>query len=266
VFTNQARSTKKPRLQENVLSPERKALSMNNPTMTAAARLAARLLAHRQTSQEEIGDLIRTVHDAVSRLNEAPATQVEAEDKREEAAASPVRQKRPRRAAAEPTATEPAVPEAAAEDEARLAATLAPKLVRRAEVAPAAPAAPSLAAPPHHGAVRGVVRWFDPKSGKGALRLPGLGDVGFDARVLAESGISRLFKGQEIEATLSEGAPTPQIQRLSVPGAVSAHPLGGGVVKGRQARPVVVELKREALRRAAARAEAEHVLGSPRSR
>jgi cold shock CspA family protein len=243
---------------------------MNNPTMTAAARLAARLLAHRQTSQEEIGDLIRTVHDAVSRLNEAPAAltapAAEAEDKQAEAAAEPQRQKRrPRRtaAAAEPSAEQ----EHAAEDEARLAATLAPKLVRRAEVAPAAPAAPSLAAPPpHQGALRGVVRWFDPKSGKGALRLPGVGDVGFDARLLAESGISRLFKGQEVEATLSEGSPTPQVQRLSVPGAVSAHPLGGGVVKGRQARPVVVELKREALRRAAARAEAEHVLGSPRSR
>jgi cold shock CspA family protein len=241
---------------------------MNNPTMTAAARLAARLLAHRQTSQEEIGDLIRTVHDAVSRLNEAPAALAEpaagAEDESEEAAAAPlVHKRRPRRVATRAAAE----PEPSAEDEARMAATLAPKLVRRAEVAPAAPAAPSLTPPPpHHGAVRGVVRWFDPKSGKGALRLPGLGDVGFDARVLTDSGISRLFKGQEIEATLSEGTPTPQLQRLAVPGAVSAHPLGGGVVKGRQARPVVVELKREALRRAAARAEAEHVLGSPRSR
>jgi hypothetical protein len=56
------------------------------------------------------------------------------------------------------------------------------------------------------------------------------------------------------------------VQRLALPGAVSGSPLGGGVVKGRQARPVVVELKREALRRAAARAEAEHVLGSSRTR
>ncbi len=241
---------------------------MNTPTMTVAARLAARLLAHRQTSQEEIGDLIRTVHDAVSRLNEAPAAIVEAPAEPEaageieEQAAAPLarQQRRPRRAPA-------AAPEPTAEDEARIAATLAPKLVRRAEVTPAPSAAPSLVAPPpHHGALRGVVRWFDPKSGKGALRLPGVGDVGFEARLLAESGITRLFKGQEIEATLSEGATPPQVQRLSVPGTVSAHSLGGGMVKGRQARPVVVELKREALRRAAARAEAEHVLGSTRSR
>jgi cold shock CspA family protein len=236
--------------------------------MTAAARLAARLLAHRQTSQEEIGDLIRTVHDAVSRLNEAPIAIIEAsaepeaaEETTEQAAVAPMRQKRrPRRAPA-------AAPEPTAEDEARIAATLAPKLVRRAEMAPAPSATPGLVAPPpHHGALRGVVRWFDPKSGKGALRLPGVGDVGFEARLLADSGITRLFKGQEIEATLSEGSVPPQVQRLSVPGTVSAHSLGGGVVKGRQARPVVVELKREALRRAAARAEAEHVLGSTRSR
>jgi cold shock CspA family protein len=240
---------------------------MNTPTMTAAARLAAKLLAHRQTSQEEIGDLIRTVHDAVSRLNEAPVAIIEEspvepeamEDMEEEVVATPMRQKRrPRR--------EAATAEAMATDEAPAAPPPAPKLVRRAEVAPAAPAAPSLVAPPHHGALRGVVRWFDPKSGKGALRLPGLGDVGFEARLLAESGITRLFKGQEIEATLTEGSGAPQIQRLTVPGTVSAHPLGGGMVKGRQARPVVVELKREALRRAAARAEAEHVLGSSRSR
>jgi cold shock CspA family protein len=231
--------------------------------MTAAARLAARLLAHRPTAQEEIGDLIRTVHDAVSRLNETPAI-VEPPAEPEAATASapqPVRQKRrPRsRAIAAPA-------EAPPEEETRVAATLAPKLVRRAEVAPAPAAAPSLAAPPHHGALRGVVRWFDPKSGKGALRLPGLGDVGFEARLLTDSGITRLFKGQEIEATLAEGSATPQVQRLSVPGTVSAHPLGGGVVKGRQARPVVVELKREALRRVAARAEAEHVLGTTRPR
>jgi cold shock CspA family protein len=139
--------------------------------------------------------------------------------------------------------------------------------VRRAEVAPAPQAAvvAPLAAPPS-GTVRGIVRWFDPKSGKGALRLPGYGDVGFEGQLLAESGITRLFKGQEVEASLSETGGTPQVKRLALPGAVTAAPLGGGVVRGRHARPVVVELKREALRRAAARAEAELVLGSGRTR
>ena len=234
---------------------------MNTPTMTAAARLAAKLLAHRQTAQEEVGDLIRNVHEALTRINGAPVAEIEppAEPAPEEVAPAAPRQRRPRRAAA---ASAPAAPA----EEAPPAPPPAPKLVRRAEVAPAAPAMSVMAVPPHHGALRGVVRWFDPKSGKGALRLPGLGDVGFEARLLADSGITRLFKGQEIEATLAEGHGAPQVQRLSVPGTVSANPLGGGVVKGRHARPVIVELKREALRRAAARAEAEHVLGSSRSR
>jgi hypothetical protein len=38
------------------------------------------------------------------------------------------------------------------------------------------------------------------------------------------------------------------------------------VVHSRRAKPVLVELKREALRRAAARAEAEHLLGPGRQR
>lgn len=235
---------------------------MNTPTMTVTARLAARLLAHRQTSQEEIGDLIRTVHEAVARLNQAPGALVEepVEQEATETPEEPIRRKR--RARRDTAAAEPA-----AAEEAPVTALPAQKLVRRAEMAPAASAAPSMMVPPpHHGALRGVVRWFDPKSGKGALCLPGLGDVGFEARLLTESGITRLFKGQEVEATLAEGSAAPQLLRVSVPGTVSAHSLGGGVVKGRHARPVVVELKREALRRAAARAEAEHVLGSSRTR
>ncbi|HXZ01759.1 MAG TPA: hypothetical protein VEI03_17320 [Stellaceae bacterium] len=230
---------------------------MNTPTMTAAARVAAKLLAHRQTPMEEVGAFIRCVHDALARLAEAPEA-VAAPPEPEEIpmhVPAPRRKRQPRREASPP----PAANEAPA-------APPAPKLVRRAEMAPAAPAAPAMVAPPPQGALRGVVRWFDPKSGKGALRLPGLGDVGFEARLLAESGITRLFKGQEVEATLAAGNGAPQLQRLSVPGAVSGSPLGGGVVKGRHAKPVVVELKREALRRAAARAEAEHVLGSTRTR
>ena len=215
--------------------------------MTAAARLAAKLLAHRPTAQEEVGDLIRNVHGALSRLTEPQAEPVRSL----EPATPPVRAPR-RRAEAPRTAPLPEEPAAPPPP--------APKLVRRAEVAPAAPP-PILAAPAHHSTLRGVVRWFDPKSGKGAVRLPGVGDVGFEGGLLAQSGISRLFKGQEIEASLVEGATPPQLERLALPGVIAASPLGGGVVRGRHAKPVVVELKREALRRAAARAEAEHVLG-----
>lgn len=242
---------------------------MNTPTMTVAARLAATLLAHRRTSTDEVGPLIQSVHEALARIAGAPAAvaapleELVEEQEMPVSAPAPRRKRQPRRASSPP----PAEVEIAAAPETPAAPPPAPKLVRRAEVAPAAPAAPVMIAPlASQSAVRGIVRWFDPKSGKGALRLPGLGDVGFEARLLAESGITRLFKGQEVEATLATGNGTPQVQRLSVPGTVSANPLGGGVVKGRHAKPVVVELKREALRRAAARAEAEHVLGSTRTR
>jgi hypothetical protein len=228
---------------------------MTSLTMTAAARLAAKVLAHRQTSDEEVGDLIRTVHGALRRLIEAPEPVAPVAPRVTSAASVPVprRARRPREAAPAPTPeAAPALPPPA------------PKLVRRADVAVAAP---TVAAPaPVHGMVRGVVRWFDPKSGKGALRLPGLGDVGFEARLLADSGITRLFKGQEIEATLADGGGMPQLQRLALPGAGAASPRSGGMVKSRHAKPIVVELKREALRRAAARAEAEQVLGSTRTR
>jgi cold shock CspA family protein len=234
---------------------------MNTSTMTAAARLAARLLAHRRTAPDEVGDLIRNVHDALARLGEAPEVVAAPPEDHEMVQPAPrPRQKRQPRREAVVTADAAAV-------EVPAAPPPAPKLVRRAEMVPTAPAGPVMVGPlPHQGALRGVVRWFDPKSGKGALRLPGLGDVAFEARLLAESGITRLFKGQEVEATLAASNGTPHLQRLSIPGSVSANPLGGGVVKGRHARPVVVELKREALRRAAARAEAEHVLGTNRTR
>jgi cold shock CspA family protein len=225
-------------------------------TMTAAARLAASLLARRQTPQEEVGDLIRTVHGALRRLIEAPEPIAAIVAREKSASSTPAVPRRPRR----PREAAPPEPE-----EAQAPPPVAPKLVRRADAAAAAPV--FLTAPaPIHGMVRGVVRWFDPKGGRGTLRLPGLGDVTFEARLLADSGISRLFKGQEIEATLAEGGGAPQVLRLALPGAGESLPRSGGTVKGRQARPVVVEMKREALRRAAARAEAEHVLGSTRSR
>ncbi|HEX7967180.1 MAG TPA: hypothetical protein VF502_03100 [Stellaceae bacterium] len=225
---------------------------MTTPDVTVAARLIAKLLAHRPTPQEEVPTLIRSVHGALSRLGQAEVEPPPlARHRRRDDAIAP-RRKRQKPAAP----AEAAVP---------TAPPLAPKLVRRADVV-AAPTAPAPAFAPAHGTVRGIVKWFDPRTGKGALRLPGFaGDIALDARILAESGIARLFKGQEVEATLG-GNGTPQLQRLSLPGTASATPLGGGVVHSRRAKPVLVELKREALRRAAARAEAEHLLGPGRSR
>ncbi len=225
---------------------------MTTDTMAAAARVAAKLLASRVTSQGEVPDLIRNVYGAVARLAEPlaqPPKATLAVDRRVLA---------PRR-------VRPQTIAAAVEPEVATTPPPAPKLVRRAEVAPAAPAT-ALAPAAAPGVRRGVVKWFAPKSGKGALRLPGLGAVGFEQRLLAESGIPRLFKGQEIEVTLAEGDGTPQLRKLTLPGVAGAAPLGSGVVRSRGAKQVVVELKREALRRAAARAEAEHVLGPNRSR
>jgi hypothetical protein len=230
---------------------------MTLPHMTVAAQLAAKLLAHRRTPQDEVADLIRNVHSVITRLSEQNHTVVPPVDvppRRRVAAPARALRRQPA----------PAVP---AHDAPELPPPPAPKLVRRADVAtPAAPPAPAPSAAAG-GTVRGIVRWFDPKSGKGSLRLPGVGDVGFDGRLLAESGITRLFKGQEIAATLTSEPGPPQVRRLALPGASAATTIGGGTVRGgRHAKPVLVELKREALRRVAARAEAEHILGSNRPR
>lgn len=206
--------------------------------------------------------MIQSVHGALSRLREhddpVAAPVIEAE----EAPAVPARRRKPRQP--------PETQAAPAEDVAPAIAPPAPKLVRRAEVvaAPPAPAASPPIAPTPHGSVRGVVKWFDPRAGKGALRLPGFsGDILFEARILADSGIARLFKGQEIEATINGGDGRPaQVQRITLPGSAAASPVGAGIVHSRRAKPVLVELKREALRRAAARAEAEHLLGPGRPR
>jgi len=237
-----------------------KAHSMTLPHTTAAARLAAKLLAHRSTPQEEVPELIRNVHGALLRLGQNRETETPTVERMPEP--QPERPRAPARRPRQPRdiATENAASEAAASPP----PPVVPKLVRRAEVAaPSAPnATPHLASPPSHG-IRGVVKWFDPRSGKGALRLPGIGDIGFEARVMAESGISRLFKGQEVEATLATEAGATHVQRLALPGAVPPTPVAAGTVRSRHAKPVLVELKREALRRAAARAEAEHILGGP---
>lgn len=233
---------------------------MSTPDLTVAARLVAKLLAHRQTPKEEVAGVIHSVHNALSRLREPIAVTTESVAETDE----PQTTQAPRRKRRQPVET------AATEEATPATPPPAPKLVRRAEImtAPAAPAPSAALAPAPQGTLRGVVKWFDPRAGKGALRLPGFsGDVLFEARLLADSGIARLFKGQEIEATIdgSNGRP-PQVQRITLPGGATTTPVGAGIVHSRRAKPVLVELKREALRRAAARAEAEQLLGPGRSR
>jgi len=175
---------------------------------------------------------------------------------------------RPRRRIAEAAAiVEPeieVVPEPAAQ----------PRLLRRAEIVHVEhdPAASLQAPRTVGGPVRGVVKWFDGKTGKGALRLTGVsGDVALERGVLEQSAIKRLYKDQEIEATIQDlGRGRVTLLSLSLPGRNPSSAASGGLFGGgtpstsnvtRQARSVMVEVKRDGVRATSAREEAEHVLG-----
>jgi hypothetical protein len=226
---------------------------MNNSFRASVAHIVAKLVGHRRTRPDEIPDLVQSVQIALTLLRRPSETV-------RETVATSVRVPRVRRPRAMPVRDE--IPE--------IEATVPPpmpRLVRRAEVVPAAtPEEPILVRPVQGGILRGVVRWFDQRTRRGALRLQGLsGDVPVETGLLDEMAINRLYKGQEVEATLSEDA-APRVVRLAVPGGASQQNSIGGMVRGRHAKPVVVELKREALRRVAARAEAESILGRGRNR
>ncbi len=223
-----------------------------------AARFIAKLLSKRRTPIEEVPDVIANVHRALSQLRNAyqeiPA-----------AAAPPPAppQPAPQKIARRPRQIPPIV---APEQEVK---PPQPTLLRRAEVITVAPVvpAPTFATTPPSGSVRGVVQWFDSRTGQGTLRLPGQShDVPVDAAVLGSFGISRLFKGQEIDATLEGGGNPPKITALQLVNAPASSPVSGGMVRDRRAKQVVVELKREALSRSAARAEAELLLRPRRAR
>ncbi|HEY3916893.1 MAG TPA: hypothetical protein VGL83_03830 [Stellaceae bacterium] len=229
---------------------------------TQAARVVAKLLASRHTSLNEIPDLIQNVERALSTLDDSqlipnenaapPATKAVAQHAKRTAPPRPAREPRAMPPAVETPETKPAMP----------------VLVRRAEVIHVAPAVPTpQALVPNTGTVRGVVQWFDTRTNRGTLRLQGQSnDIPVDGDTLAASGLTRLFKGQEIEATLESGEETPRIAQLRLLNLSPNSPVMGGMVRDRHAKQVVVELKREALSRTAARAEAELLLPSRRAR
>lgn len=224
------------------------------------AQVVARLLARRATPQDEVPGLVHNVHVALARLEEPEPAEVLAPAAEAQAAPAPLRtrQPKPRRVIEPPPIAEPEEPVLAP----------APRLLRRAEVVAGNPPAPEPAAPiaVPGGILRGIVKWFDLRTRRGALRLPGCsGDVPVEPALLDQMSIPRLYKGQEVEATLGAGE-TPRLVRLSLPGGAWQVSSASGVVRGRQSKPVVVELKREAMRRVAARAEAELLLGPNRSR
>jgi cold shock CspA family protein len=233
------------------------------------ARFIATILSARQTSLAELPTTISALHNALNLLQggvPAPSPNAVIEKPARQAKAvrvtviqeEPRRRGRPRRLAA-PTQT---VEDVVAPEPAQ------PRLLRRAE----------LVTPEHHhdlqpvarttdGTLHGVVKWFDGRAGKGALRLTGIsGDIALDASALARSGIKRLYKDQEIQAIVQESGGQIRLVSLSLPGrpAASAQAEGGDAATGprRQPRTVMVEIKRDGGRQQAARSEAEQVFGN----
>jgi cold shock CspA family protein len=229
---------------------------MTKAPLPETVRLIARILKSRPTDQEEVPSLISAVQRTIEQLSGTPRAVA-----LEPAAVAPLetpearpRGRRPREAPAPAEAPPPVV--------------AAPQLIRRA-AAPPAPENPTPFAPsptPRAG-LRGVVKWYDPRTRSGALRLPGHDDVAVDADAVERAGIPRLFKGQEIEASIVvEPGGTARLLTMSLPGRPETEiALGGSVASGRrQGRQVVIEMKRDALRRVGARLEAEQLLGRNR--
>ncbi|HEV2265563.1 MAG TPA: hypothetical protein VGR79_13660 [Stellaceae bacterium] len=224
--------------------------------------MIAKLLAERPTAHQEIPQLIDVVHRTLAGLNsarpvEAPAPKngQAAPDQADAVSVAPKRRGRRPRVEAESIAPTPV--------ETKTAAAPAPTLLRRAEVKDKEPVQVAPLAPPpsRERLTRGVVRWFDPQTRRGALRLQGVsGDLPFESPLLERSNITRLFKGQEVEAELGGTADAPQLVGFRLLAAGPATHVNPGMVRARQQKPVMVELKREALKRAAARDAAEALL------
>src|SRR5487761_2802023 len=181
------------------------------------ARMIAKLLAERPTSQQEIAELIDTVHRTLAKLdNPQRADEAASTADTHEAAAEPVRaseaaETTPKRRGRKPRAVAPVEVAPVVE---KPAPPPAPTLVRRAEV-----------------------------------QAP-----------IEKANITRLFKGQEVEAELGGTPDAPQLLGFRLLAAGTATHVNSGMVRARQQKPVMVELKREALKRAAARDAAEALL------
>jgi hypothetical protein len=226
------------------------------------ARMIAKLLVERPTPHQEIPQLIDAVHRTLAKLEgrDEPAATTGAPAVTAPAATSGGAEDAPapkRRGRQPRTAT----PTAIAPSEDRPASPPAPTLLRRAEVQAPVEVAPIQPPSARDRTTRGVVRWFDPQSRRGALRLQGVsGDLPFEPPTLEKANISRLFKGQEVEAELGGSPDAPTLIGFRLLAAGQAAHVNPGLVRARQQKPVMVELKREALKRAAARDAAEALL------
>ena len=226
------------------------------------ARMIAKLLVERPTPHQEIPQLIDAVHRTLAKLegrDEATATSAPAEVAMPTATSGGAQDApTPKRRGRKPRTT---TPTAVVPSEDRPPSPPAPTLLRRAEVQAPVEVAPLQPPPARDRMTRGVVRWFDPQSRRGALRLQGVsGDLPFEPTTLEKANISRLFKGQEVEAELGGPPDAPTLIGFRLLAAGQAAHVNPGLVRARQQKPVMVELKREALRRAAARDAAEALL------
>ena len=238
----------------------------NGVPLPLIAHMVARLVGGQETAASDIPALVETVNAALARILhptvELPSAQVREEVVVRREPPQPPRQRReagrkpgrPRKVEAPLPVEAPAPPPA-------------PRLVRRAEAVASPPAADpaALTPPPATSMVRGVVRWFDPARQTGGLRLTGVPeDVAVEPAVFIAAGVTRLFKGQEIEAQLDRAERRVRVTALRVPGGPAAAPTVSGPIAamgGRRPRVVLVEKKRDALKRVAARTEAENLLG-----
>jgi cold shock CspA family protein len=228
------------------------------------AHMVARLVGGQETAASDIPGLVESVNAALTQIlyptAPPPAARIEA---------APIRHERrqPARSDRE-TSRKPGRPRKVV-DPIHVEAPApppAPRLVRRADAVVSAPASEPIGlAPPVASMVRGVVRWFDPARQTGGLRLTGVPeDVAVEPAVFIAAGVTRLFKGQEIEAQLDRGEGRVRVTALRVPGGPAAVPTVSGPIAamgGRRPRVVLVEKKRDSMKRVAARTEAEHLLG-----
>ena len=234
---------------------------MNAPS-SETSRFIARILGARATPPAELASVIAALNEGLAAvrggtppapsLAAAPAREIE----RPVPAVIKLPMRRQRRRLDRPAAAPVPVIETPAEPP-------APRLLRRAQVAVPEPAPLPAPPAPAAGTVRGVVKWFDSKAGKGAIRLTGIsGDLPLDPALLQRAGIRRLYKDQEIEAAIEGGNDRVRLVDLFLPGRAAAS---GGGAKGltrRAPRQVTVEVKRDGMRLRQARAEAEQVLGA----
>lgn len=237
---------------------------MNAPN-TETIRFIGRILGARTTPPAELASVITAITEGFSAIRSGPrqpsAVALVAPEPEPPVTAVETRPKRPRRPrvprkveAPAPLPIEP-TPE-----------PVQPRLLRRAQVAPAEPV---VAAPAplraKQGTVRGVVKWFDSKARKGAIRLTGIsGDVPLDPLLLERAGIRRLYKDQEIEAAIEGPSDRIRLVDLFLPARAPSAGLPGalGGLARRAPRQVTVEVKRNGIRSQQARAEAEQVLGA----